>query len=79
VASCDLRTDIRRINARTLIIAGAEDPFVPASSAVMFSASFHDASVAVVDGAAHLVNLEQPDIVNRLVLDHLSEADGGVA
>jgi 3-oxoadipate enol-lactonase len=79
VASCDLRTDIRRINARTLIIAGAEDPFVPASSAVMFGASFHDASVAVVDGAAHLVNVEQPDIVNRLVLDHLSEADGGVA
>ncbi len=79
VASCDLRADIRRINARTLIIAGAEDPFVPASSAVMFGASFHDASVAVVDGAAHLVNVEQPDIVNRLVLEHLSEADGEVA
>ena len=76
IATCDLRTDIHKIAARTLIIAGAEDPVVPASSAVMFSASFHDASVAVVPDAAHLVNVEQPDIVNRLVLEHLKDADG---
>jgi 3-oxoadipate enol-lactonase len=77
VAACDLRTDIHRIDARTLIIAGAEDPFVPAASAVMFSASFRDGSVAVVADAAHLVNVEQPVIVNRLVLEHLTEDDGG--
>ncbi|MHB8488072.1 MAG: alpha/beta fold hydrolase [Candidatus Dormibacteria bacterium] len=77
VAACDLRMDIRRIDARTLIIAGAEDPFVPAASAVIFGASFRDASVAVVPDAAHLVNVEQPDIVNRLVLDHLTGDDGG--
>jgi 3-oxoadipate enol-lactonase len=79
IATCDLRTDIHKIDARTLIIAGAEDPIVPFSSAVMFGASFRDASVAVVPDSAHLVNVEQPDIVNRLVLEHLSEDDGGVA
>lgn len=79
VAACDLRTDIHRIAARTLLIAGAEDPVVPAASAVMFGASFRDASVAVVPDAAHLVNVEQPAIVNRLVLDHLTEDDGGTA
>src|ERR1700733_952422 len=68
IATCDLRTDIRKVVARTLIVAGAEDPIVPASSAVMFSASFHDASVAVVPDAAHLANVEQPESVNRLVL-----------
>ena len=77
IAACDLRTDIHRIEARTLLIAGAEDPIVPASSVVMFSASFHDATTAVVPDAAHLVNVEQPAIVNRLVLDHLTEDDGG--
>jgi 3-oxoadipate enol-lactonase len=79
LATCDLRTDIQRIAAPTLIIAGAEDPIVPAASAVMFSASFRDGNVAVVPDAAHLVSVEQPEIVNRLVLEHLSDSDGGVA
>jgi 3-oxoadipate enol-lactonase len=78
IASADLRTAIHRIDAPTLLIAGADDPFVPATSAVMFGASFHDASVAVVSDAAHLVNVEHPDVVNRLVLEHLLENDGGV-
>ena len=43
VAACDLRADIQEINAPTLIIAGADDPIVPAPSAVMFGASFRDA------------------------------------
>jgi 3-oxoadipate enol-lactonase len=77
IATCDLRTAIHRIDAPTLIIAGADDPFVPASSAVMFGASFHDASIAVVSDAAHLVNVEQPEIVNRLVLEHLMDSEGG--
>ena len=79
LAACDLRASIHKIAARTLVIAGADDPIVPASSAVMFGASFRDASVAVVPNAAHLVNVEQPEIVNRLVREHLSDGDGGVA
>ena len=79
IATCDLRTDIHKIHARTLLIAGTEDPVVPAASAVMFGASLRDASVAVVPDASHLVNVEQPEIVNRLVLEHLEDTDGGVA
>jgi 3-oxoadipate enol-lactonase len=79
LATCDLRADIQRIVTPTLIIAGAEDPIVPAASAAMFSASFRDGGVAVVPDAAHLVNVEQPDIVNHLVLEHLGDRDGGAA
>jgi 3-oxoadipate enol-lactonase len=79
IATCDLRAGIHRIDAPTLLIAGAEDPFVPPPAAVLFGASFREASVAVVPGAAHLVNVEQPDLVNRLVLEHLSEEHGGQA
>jgi 3-oxoadipate enol-lactonase len=79
LAACDLRADIQEIAAPTLIIAGADDPIVPASSAVIFGASFRDADVAVVPDAAHLENVERPDIVNRLIHEHLSDGDGGVA
>jgi 3-oxoadipate enol-lactonase len=79
LADCDLRADIQEIPAPTLVVAGADDPIVPASSAVLFAASFRDAEVAVVPDAAHLENVERPDIVNRLVYEHLSDADGGVA
>ena len=76
LAACDLRTAIHRVDAPTLIIAGAEDPVVPAASAVLFGASFRDAETAVVPHAAHLMNVEQPDIVNRLVLEHLAMRQG---
>jgi 3-oxoadipate enol-lactonase len=79
IATGDLRTSIHKVDAPTLIIAGAEDPIVPAASAVMFGASFRDAVVAVVPDAAHLMNVEQPAIVNRLVFEHLSEGDGGAS
>ncbi|HUZ68897.1 MAG TPA: alpha/beta fold hydrolase [Candidatus Saccharimonadales bacterium] len=76
LASCDLRDRIHRIDAPTMLIAGADDPIVRPSAAVLFGASFRDASVAVVPDAAHLVNVEQPDIVSRLVLEHLAEQRG---
>jgi 3-oxoadipate enol-lactonase len=79
IASADLRRNISRIDAPTLVIAGADDPIVTPAAAVMFGSSFREATVAVVSDAAHLVNVEQPDIVNRLVLEHLAEGKGGPA
>jgi 3-oxoadipate enol-lactonase len=76
IVACDLRDRIRRIDAPTLLIAGADDPIVRPAAAVLFGASFRDAIVAVVPDAAHLVNVEQPDIVSRLVLEHMAEQRG---
>jgi len=72
LAGADLRADIRRIAAPTLVIAGEEDPVVAPASAVLFGQSLREASVAVVPRAAHLVSVERPDIVNRVVLEHLA-------
>lgn len=75
LAACDLRTDIRRIEAPTLLVAGAEDPIVRPGAAVLFGNSFREASVAVVSGAGHLVNVERPDVVNGLIADHLAQRE----
>jgi 3-oxoadipate enol-lactonase len=77
IASTDLRRNISRIDAPTLLIAGAEDPIVPPAAAVMFGSSFREAIVAVVPDAAHLANVQQPEMVNRLVLEHLTDDIGG--
>ena len=63
LAAADLRRSISRIDAPTLLIAGADDPIVTPAAAVMFGSSFREAAVAVVPEAAHLANVEQPDIV----------------
>jgi 3-oxoadipate enol-lactonase len=72
LARADLRADIRRIAAPTLLVAGEADPVVSPAAAVLFGESFREASVAVVPRAAHLVSVEQPDIVNGVVLEHLA-------
>lgn len=74
IAGCDLREDIGHIDAPTLLIAGAEDPIVPPTAALLFGASFRDAHVAVVPQAAHLSNVEQPDLVNLAMREHLVES-----
>jgi 3-oxoadipate enol-lactonase len=76
IATCDLRDQIRRIDAPTLLVAGAGDSLVTPAKTVLFGASFRDARVAVVPDAGHVVNVEQPDIVCRLVLEHLNERVG---
>lgn len=79
-ACCDLlgRTDLAdrlsSIRARTLAIAGSEDPSTPPEHARSLAAGIRGARTAVIDGAAHLVNVERPAEFDRAVLTHLLEA-----
>jgi 3-oxoadipate enol-lactonase len=76
-ACCDLleRTDLLpslpSIHAPTLAIAGAHDPVAPPGKAHLIAAAIPDCRVAVVERAAHLANVEQPDAVSALILEHL--------
>jgi 3-oxoadipate enol-lactonase len=67
----DLTGDLPRITAPTLVIAGAQDPATPPAHAERIAAGIPDARVAVLDPGAHLVNVEQPEAVTRLILEHL--------
>jgi 3-oxoadipate enol-lactonase len=68
----DLVPVLGKITAPTLVIAGADDPATPADPhAYRISAGIPDARVEVVPGAAHLANVEQPEVVTRLMLDFL--------
>jgi 3-oxoadipate enol-lactonase len=74
IRDMDLRDRLPAIKAPTLIIAGADDPATPPSLAEILHASIAGSELVVIPDAAHLLNIEAADAVNRLLLDHLGGA-----
>lgn len=72
VASMDLREDLPRIGAPTLIIAAAEDQATPPEQSREIARRIPSAEVVVIAGASHLANVEQPEAVTDQILDHLT-------
>jgi 3-oxoadipate enol-lactonase/4-carboxymuconolactone decarboxylase len=73
IAAMDQRESIRRITAPTLVIAGADDPATPPAHARDIATRIPGANLLVLDEAAHLAVLEQPETISRLLLEHLRE------
>ncbi|MEU4531205.1 3-oxoadipate enol-lactonase [Micromonospora ureilytica] len=76
IAAMDLRPDLDRVTAPTLVVAGADDPATPVEHAREIVGRIPRARLAVVDAAAHLANVEQPEQVCRLLLEHFHEERG---
>jgi pimeloyl-ACP methyl ester carboxylesterase len=66
-----LRRRLPRVTARTLVIHGADDRFVPAAYADDFAAAIRGARKAVIADAAHMAPYEQRAQVLALVDDFL--------
>ena len=73
VAAVDLREDLGRITAPTLVISGAEDPALPPEHQRVIADGIRGAELLSVDGA-HLANLERTREVTEALLAHF---DGG--
>jgi 3-oxoadipate enol-lactonase len=77
VASCaaieqmDLLSDLQRITAPTLVISARQDPSTPPEHGERIAAAIPGARFEVLDGAAHLANLERGDDIVRLITEHL--------
>lgn len=71
LAEMDLRPVLGSIQSPTLVIAAAEDPSTPPEHGRRIAAGVKAASFEVVSDAAHLANVEQPEIVGELILRHL--------
>ena len=53
------------------MVAGAHDLATPPPAAELIAARIPDARLRVLDGAAHLANVEQANAFNLAVLEHL--------
>ncbi|GAB3291186.1 3-oxoadipate enol-lactonase [Parasphingorhabdus pacifica] len=70
IAEMDLLSGLGGITAETLVVAGREDPATPPAHAERITDTIPEARLAVLDGAAHLANVEQARTVTHLMLDH---------
>ena len=77
IRDADLRGRLGEISAPTLVIVGAGDPAVPPEQAELLRDSIPGARLLVVEGAAHLPNVERPEKITRTLLAHLGTASEG--
>ena len=65
-------SEIRRIRAQTLVVAGDDDMVSLEHTTELFRA-ITDAELAVVPGASHLLLMEKPELVNRIIVSFLEQ------
>lgn len=72
IADHDLRAELPRITAPTLVVAGREDPATPVAHARELADGIRDATLTEVPHAAHLANVERPVPVLAALLAHFT-------
>jgi 3-oxoadipate enol-lactonase len=74
VADLDLRSDLGRISAPTLVVSGADDPSLPPEHQQAIATGIAGSVFLSVSPAAHLANLERTAEVTGALLAHLDGA-----
>jgi 3-oxoadipate enol-lactonase len=67
----DLEADLPRIRASTLVVVGDADPSIPPDHGRRIAAAIPNSRLEALAGA-HLVNVEHPEEVTALLMDHLT-------
>jgi pimeloyl-ACP methyl ester carboxylesterase len=62
---------LREVATPTLLIWGTRDVIVPMSAARQYAAALPNARLELIDGAGHLVELEEPERVAALATAHI--------
>jgi pimeloyl-ACP methyl ester carboxylesterase len=72
----DLRGRLHEIVAPTLVIVGEHDDETPHSYSAYLAEQIAGARLETIAGAGHISNLEQPEAVNRLLLEFVGGNTG---
>ena len=76
IGAMDLRGRIGAIRAPTLIVSGADDPATPPAMGEEIARLVRGAQFAIVPDAAHLIAVERPDELNRVIGAFLGSSGG---
>ena len=61
------------------VVHGAQDQLIPPAEAERTAAGIQGAQLALIAGAGHLPNLEQPEAFNAVVREFLARLEAGTA
>lgn len=66
------RANLPNIQIPTLLISGEKDSAAPAPVMEKMASKIHQAQYRCIEGAGHLIHLEQPKIFNEVIFEFLS-------
>ncbi|GHD18898.1 alpha/beta hydrolase [Streptomyces violarus] len=66
---------LTRVSVPALVVVGADDTFTPVSDALAMHTALPDAALHIIDGAAHMPNLERPDVFDQALAEFLARVD----
>ena len=72
IQTMDLVPDLASIEVPALVIAGERDPATPPPHLEKIAAGINGSRLEVVPDAAHLANVERPEVVSRLLVEFWS-------
>ena len=71
----DSHDDLARVSMPTLILCGRQDPVTPVADHEAMAARVTGSRLEIIEYCGHLSTIEQPDAVNRVLLDWLRRDD----
>ncbi len=75
IGALDLRPRLAAIRADTLVITGDQDPVVAPETGAALAQAIAGARHVVIQHAAHIANVEQPEAFTAALLAHLSDVE----
>ncbi|MFE9440458.1 alpha/beta fold hydrolase [Streptomyces sp. NPDC006602] len=72
----DYRELLTHVTVPALVVVGSDDAYTPVSDAEAMHAALPDSTLLVIEGAAHMPNLERPKEFNAALGEFLARVDG---
>jgi pimeloyl-ACP methyl ester carboxylesterase len=69
----DSHGDLARVTVPTLVMCGRQDPVTPVPDHEAMAARVRGARLEIIESCGHLSTIEQPDAVNRVLVDWLQK------
>jgi pimeloyl-ACP methyl ester carboxylesterase len=73
LARPDSHDDLARVRVPTLVMCGRDDPVTPVRDHEAMAAKIPGARFEIIENCGHLATIEQPESVNRVLIDWLRE------
>ncbi|TCO44990.1 3-oxoadipate enol-lactonase [Kribbella antiqua] len=72
LGAMDLRDKLADITAPVLLVTAEQDASIPPETVIPLATAIPGAHLEIIENAAHLVTYTHPDVINPLLLAHLS-------